>query len=373
VIRGIGAVSAAGVGRAAVAADGSPAIAAPTAVPGISVARIDQADVTPPNAKLKRLLNRATALGMVSSVAAVTDAGIDPGQLPPERVGVFATAVFDPEDVACVYEVLAQLRAQALPWQEHFGEVAIRRLPVLMLLKRLPNAVFCHAARQFQAKGHNATVASGPGSGLDALRRAASAIRAGRLDAALVVGCDSPLDWGAAVLARQIREADRTRDPLLVGEAGVSFYLERAGLEGPPGRPGYAEVVAGASRHAADGITVYGADRPTPPRQLGEAVSAAVTACVTEREAADVGALDVADVGARWWDRAELVARDHLHRAAVGSSGRRTGYLGNASGAAGLARVCYDLADSPAGAQAVVVRASPAGQCTAVMLRAPTR
>jgi 3-oxoacyl-(acyl-carrier-protein) synthase len=363
-------VSAAGVGRAAVAADGSPANVTPTAVPGVSAARIDQADVTPPNPKLKRVLNRAATWGVVSAAAAVADAGNDPSRLAPDRLGVFATAVFDPGDLACVYEVLAHLRADGLPWNDHFGETAIRRLPVLMLLKGLPNAVFCHAARQFQAKGYNATVTSGPGSGLDAIRRAAAAIRTGRLDAALVVGCDSPLDWGvAALIAHQVAEADRTRHPLVVGEAGVSFYLERAGLEGPPRRPGYAEVVAGASRHAAGGMTVYSANRPTPAR-LGDAVSAAVTACVSEADLADVSALDVADVGARWWDGAELAAHDSLPWATVGSGGRRTGYLRSASGAAGLARVCYDLAASPAGARALVVRASPAGPCAAVVVRA---
>lgn len=372
-IRGIGAFTPAGTKALGVAAyeRGARVQGSATETEWLQVAKADleATESLLPNRKIRRMLSRGVHWGLIAAVEALADAQVTEFPCPQSRLGVYASGFNNYEDLAHLHECLRYMRENGLDWKKSFGRVATERLPPLMLLRRLPNAAFCHVAHTAAAKGYNATVLGGSVSGLDCMRLAAMAIQDGRLGAALVVAYDSPISWESTYLAERIAESGVTRIPLVLGEGGVALYLERGDLHTGRRKRPYARYCAGAASQARDGIVILGDDPIVAPRSIGEAMTRAVVGATSQYDHAKIVFLDVSDSGVDWLDRAESVASQVASNASLGSGTGRTGNMGNASGAAGMARVCYLLSEKGEDAAGLIVRASPTGQCSAVLLQ----
>jgi 3-oxoacyl-[acyl-carrier-protein] synthase II len=343
----------------------------PTASDRVRVATCDIETTLPllPNRKIRRVLSRAAHWGLVAAVQALQDACVNVFPCADHRLGVFASGAVNFEEFTHVYAVLRSMREQGLDWRDTFGEIAIQQLPPLMLLRRLPNAAFCHVAQLAKARGYNATLMTGPLSGLDCLHQAAVAIQDGRLDAALVVSHDAPVTWEFMANLAYLLEATGQPHPIVLSEGGIALYLEREDLYPQRERRPYARFVARAATQAREGVVFFGPTLSVPRHGLREAVARATMKAVMGYDPAAIAYLDLSDVGLDWLDEAERAACQCAPRATVGSATARTGYLGNASGALGLARLCYLLAEASAGTSGLVVRAALTGQCSAILLQ----
>ena len=211
--------------------------------------------------KSLKVMSREIQLGFAAADLAVTEAGLGPGTVEPERFGV----VFGSDMIYAELEDLEQTyRRSARDGQFDFllwSEAIHEELHPLWLLKHLPNMAASHIAIAHDARGPNNSIVLGDVSSLLAIAEAASVIRRGWADvmlaggtgcrlhpSALVARGDSLLSHRADDFQAACRPFDRDRDGLVNGEGAGTIVLEAREHAERRGATIRGELLATASR-----------------------------------------------------------------------------------------------------------------------------
>ena len=214
-------------------------------------------------------MSRDIQLGVSAASLAMKDAGLKPGDVDPQRLGVEFGAghiSFTPEELAdAARDYLEPNGSDGYRWDEG----SMSRIAPLWLLRQLPNMPACHISIEHEAHGPNNTITSAEASPLLALQEAMRIIARGQADA-MIVGAGSssvhPVDLARLHLydtlsrrdgdpTRACRPFDRERDGAVVGEGAAVFVLERFEHAVARGANIYCEVLAvgaGCDGHGYD-------------------------------------------------------------------------------------------------------------------------
>lgn len=218
------------------------------------------------NRKFIKVMSRDVQLGVAAASMSMQDAGLQSGDIDPDRLGVVFGAGHISSTPQELFEA-ARHEAGRHPENqfERWGSERMMKIPPLWLLRQLPNMPACHVAIEFDARGHNNTITSRESSTLLAMSEAMGTIQRGAADC-MIVGASSsatdPFDVARFNLfesltrreddpARACRPFDRDRDGSVVGEGAAVFVLESYEHAVSRGADIYAEVLGVGS--ACDG------------------------------------------------------------------------------------------------------------------------
>ncbi len=165
----------------------------PTIYPCAKVSGFDARQMIP-NRSLRKLLAPTAKYAMVAAGEAIENAGLSDETTLLNEAGIyvgslaldvqmnkFAAALFE-----CIEDDTFDYSA--------FGKRGMNLIDPLFLVKGLPNSAICGVAIEHQINGPNLNITNGPVSGLQAIATAASAIRKGLIDIAVVGAYDSLLN-----------------------------------------------------------------------------------------------------------------------------------------------------------------------------------
>lgn len=192
--------------------------------------------------KSAKFMNRPLTLGMKAALDAFHSAGLAPGQVPPEQLGIFAGA-----GNTCL-EPAYFAGPLSFAWSEtngdrdykHLGGRPMRMIDRYFSLRTLANAGVGMLSNELQAQGPNANYVHNETASLMAIETAWYEIAEGRCTVAVAGGYDSLvqpavfLDFASRGLLSAAspdcacRPFDRRRDGIVLGEAGAFLILENA-------------------------------------------------------------------------------------------------------------------------------------------------
>lgn len=189
--------------------------------------------------KALKVMSRDIQLAFASADLACTQAGVAPGTVDPERLGV----LFGADMIAAeLPEMLDAYRVCMVDGQFQFplwGQRAMAELFPLWMLKYLPNMPACHIGIARDARGPNNSLTLAEVASLSALTEAVRIIQRGQADAMIVGGTSSrnhPTIWvrrGAYQVSQRVndpaaacRPFDADRDGMVYGEGSGAFVLE---------------------------------------------------------------------------------------------------------------------------------------------------
>jgi 3-oxoacyl-[acyl-carrier-protein] synthase II len=229
-------------------------------LPSRFAAEISNFDPTPflRDRKFLKVMSRDIQLGVSASTLAVRDAGLNLGDVDPERFGVSFGAgrmTCSPEEV--VNAVRSCSEADNEFQYTRWGEDSMGQITPLWLLRQLPNMPACHVSIDHDARGPNNTITSRDASALLCLAEAVRVIERGVADCMIVGACGSnihPIDIARLNLldglsrrgddpTRACRPFDFERDGTIVGEGAGAFLVERYEHAVARGADIYAEVI----------------------------------------------------------------------------------------------------------------------------------
>lgn len=207
--------------------------------------------------KLLKVMSRDIQLGVSAAALAMRDAGLERGEIDPDRLGV----VFGAGRMSSTPQELAEAAAYCAQDDSFnfnlFGEDCMDQICPLWLLPQLPNMPACHVAIEHNARGPNNTITSREASPLLALSEAVSVIARGAADCMIVGACGSdvhPVDIARLTLfeslsrradpKRACRPFDRDRDGCILGEGAAAFIVENYDVARRRGADVYAEILA---------------------------------------------------------------------------------------------------------------------------------
>jgi len=211
------------------------------------------------NRKFLKVMSRDIQLGVCAASMAMKDAGLRPGDIDPDRIGVeFGSGhiPFSPEDLTDAARGLSSAMRKGADY--HWGNEGIGQIAPLWLLGQLPNMPACHVAIEHDARGPNNTITSADASALLALQEALRVIQRGHADV-MIVGASSsaihPVDIARRALiedlsrrqddpTRACRPFDLDRDGTIVGEGAGVFVIERYEHARARGAELYCEVLS---------------------------------------------------------------------------------------------------------------------------------
>lgn len=194
------------------------------------------------NRKALKLMARDTQLGVAAAKLAWEDAGLRPGLLDPERIGVVlgADRICNPvpESEAAYRNCMVDGRFDFSRW----GTAGMEASYPLSFLRVLPNMIACHISIGHDARGPNNTIHQGDVSALLAIEEAVRVLQREWADVVLAGGASSqmdPYDWVRHCTvnglsrrqddpAAACRPFDALRDGQVRGEGAAVFVLERA-------------------------------------------------------------------------------------------------------------------------------------------------
>src|SRR6516164_8960221 len=209
--------------------------------------------------KSLRMMARTIQLAVSAAQAALDDCKIDKNQLDPMRFGVeFGASLIASEleelGVATQLSVNCQPDTTDL---EKWGELGIRAIPPLWMLKYLPNMLACHVSILHNAQGPNNSITESDVASLLAFGEAYRIIGRDGADFFLVGGAESkinplslvrqclfePLSKRNDAPEKACRPFDRGRDGIVIGEGAAVLVLEELEHARRRGARVYAEVV----------------------------------------------------------------------------------------------------------------------------------
>lgn len=186
--------------------------------------------------KSLKLMPRPVQFAVAAAHLAFADAGLEKGNISPERLGVFVGsrgALCDIEELSPALTALSDSSDLT-----DFWERGVRNMHPLWLLRTLANSALCHIAIDHDAQGENCNICNGEAGGLQAIEKAFKAIGSGRIIAAAAGGYDSLVNW------QDITEYSR--------------YGLMTGQNDPPSE-GAAFLILEELSHARDrGVSIYG-------------------------------------------------------------------------------------------------------------------
>ena len=208
--------------------------------------------------KFLKVMSRDIQLGVSAASMAVSDSGLQSGDVDPVRLGVeFGTGhiSFTPDELAEAAEDFADPRNR--DGYPRWGDDQMGKIAPLWLLRQLPNMPACHVAIEHDAQGPNNTITNGEASALLALNEAIRVINRGQADVMIVGACSSnihPVDIARLNLydslsrrhdepLRACRPFDMDRDGTIVGEGAAVFVVETYAHAVARGAEIYAEIL----------------------------------------------------------------------------------------------------------------------------------
>lgn len=278
-------------------------------------------------------------LGLCAAQLAMTDAGLQKGQIDPFRFGVEFGCVMAATDLEDLCKG-AQTSCVGDPPEVDYniwGREGMAQVPPLWMLKYLPNMPACHVSILFDAQGPNNSITSTDTAGLLALGEAFRLLARNSADFFLVGGCDSKIN--PVAIARHglfhelvndptadpttaIKPFDAARNGTVLGEGAAVFGLEELEFAQKRGAKILGELVGFAS----------GFDKGRTGQGLAQVIRNALRDAKVDP--ADIGHLNAAARGSRILDAWEARAiRDVFGDVPVFAP---KGHLGNSGAASGL-------------------------------------
>jgi 3-oxoacyl-[acyl-carrier-protein] synthase II len=220
--------------------------------------------------KFLKVMSRDIQLGVSAAALAVKDAGLNRGDVDPERLGV----EFGAGRISSTPEELAEAVTRCSEAGHNFqyarwGQDSMGEIAPLWMLRQLPNMPACHVSIEHDARGPNNTITSRDSSALLALLEAVRVIERDAADCMIVGACSSnihPVDIAKLSLfeglscrkddpSRACRPFDFNRDGTIVGEGAACFLVERYEHAVRRGANIYAEILGVAG--GCDGRGYY--------------------------------------------------------------------------------------------------------------------
>jgi len=227
-------------------------------------------------AREARRLDRYGQFAIASTRLALDDAGLEAGDLDPDRTAVQMGSALG--GIAYAEEQVGNLNRGGL-----------RAVDPRVALTTFGGAASCSIAIEFGYTGPNSTNSMSCASGAIALGEAWRLIRDGLADAAIAGGVEAPLaplSFGAFSIiramstrnddpARACRPFDRTRDGFVMGEGACSFVLERMDLAVARGARIHAEIAGYGTTNDAFHMTAPRPDATQAARAMRLALEGA--------------------------------------------------------------------------------------------------
>ncbi len=293
-----------------------------------------------------KVMCRQIQFGFAAATMAVEDAGIAEGVVQPERIAtVFGGEAYyaNPEELLDVFKKCIALGGDTKAW----GEVAMKQIEPLWMLKYLPNMVASHISIAIDARGPSNSIVQGDNSSLLAIIEGIDLLQRGMADVAVVGATGSQMSETAMVYrggerlspnyqepTKACRPFDAHRDGTVAGEGAAAFVIETRQ---------HAEA-----RGAKILGSVLGFDRAFAP--LPSQMSARLSRSLQQTlEQSNLAAIEVGHVNANGSgvvceDRSEAMAiRDVLGDCPVFAAKSYFGNLGPATGAVELAATLIAL------------------------------
>lgn len=285
-------------------------------------------------------------LGLCAAQLAMTDAGLQKGQIDPFRFGVEFGCVMAATDLEDLCKG-AQTSCVGDPPEVDYtiwGRQGLKQVPPLWMLKYLPNMPACHVSILFDAQGPNNSITSTDTAGLLALGEAFRHLARDSADFFLVGGCDSKIN--PVAIARHslfhdlvheqpadpttaIKPFDAARNGTVLGEGAAVFGLEELAFAQKRGAKIVGELVGFAS----------GFDKGRSGIGLAKVIRNALRDA--KISPADVGHVNAAARGSRELDAWEARAiRDVFGDVSVFAP---KGHLGNSGAASGLIELAASI------------------------------
>lgn len=254
-------------------------------------------------------MDRAAQFAVVAAAEAVADAGLEPAELDPHRLGtVVGSAVGATMSLEREY-VIASGRGR--DWL-----VDNARTSPHLYDYYVPGSFAAEVAWSVGAEGPAAVISTGCTSGLDAVAYAAELIREGSADVVVGGASDAPIspitvacfDAIKATTPRNddpahaSRPFDNSRNGFVLGEGSAMFVLEDFDRARRRGAPVYAEIVGFASRCNAFHMTGLRPDG----REMAEAIRNALDTARMNPDA--IGYVNAHGSGTKQNDRHETAA-----------------------------------------------------------------
>lgn len=189
-----------------------------------------------------KVMCRDIQLGVAAAIQAMEDAGLPPGSVPAERIGIDfgANLMSSPPEVLVggVVKSLAEKEGQPAFDFDKWGSDGLRGMEPLWLLCYLPNMPGCHIGIALDARGPNNSITHDEASGCLAIAEAANIIRRDRADVMVTGVTGTRLQTAKAcqyskwdILAdgpaeTRCRPFDRDRTGEVLAEASCTLILE---------------------------------------------------------------------------------------------------------------------------------------------------
>ncbi len=280
-----------------------------------------------------RRIDRSAQFGLVAAKLAFADAGIDPGELDPERSGVIAgTGIGGLETMSANFKVLF--------------EQGPRRISPFFIPRLMPNAVAGEIAIEYGLRGGNFGVVSACASSAHAIGVASELIRSGFIDLAVAGGAEAVLlriayagfvQIGALSKrnddpARASRPFDRDRDGFVIGEGAGILILEEESHARARGARIYGELAGFGMSADAYHITA------PPPDGAGAAAAIRMALSRAGVRPEEVDYINAHGTSTLLNDRAETAAiklglGEAAYRVKISSTKSQIGHLLGAAGA----------------------------------------
>jgi act minimal PKS ketosynthase (KS/KS alpha) len=291
------------------------------------------------SARQIRRMDRAAQFAVVSAAEAVADAGLEPTEMDPYRLGaVVGSAVGATTSLDREYVVVSDAGSQWLVDHEHAS-------PYLYDYY-VPGALAAEVAWSVGAEGPTSVVSTGCTSGLDAVAHAAGLIRDGSADVIVGGATDAPIspitvacfDAIKATTPRNddpahaSRPFDASRNGFVLGEGAAMFVLEEFERARSRDAHIYAEIRGFASRCNAFHMTGLRPDG----REMAEAIRQALGQARIAPE--EIGYINAHGSGTKQNDRHETAAvklalGDHAYATPMSSIKSMVGHSLGAIGA----------------------------------------
>lgn len=159
------------------------------------------------------------------------------------------------------YDFLPLLEA-AQDNMQSFAENLFQQVHPMWLLKTLPNNVLAYTGIQSGFKGANHNFTNHAASGIQAVIEAYHAVKSGKVDRALVVGYDLPLEPQAlfyyqrlgVISSRHLKPFDYEHDGTILGEGAGALLLENETSAKARNASVYGEILGGVTTTEGGGL-----------------------------------------------------------------------------------------------------------------------
>jgi len=281
-----------------------------------------------------RRIDRSAQFSLVATKLALADAGLDPENLDPDRVGVIAGSG------------IGGLETMSTNFKSLF-EQGPRRVSPFFIPRVMPNAVAGEIAIEYGLRGANFGVVSACASSAHAIGIAAELIRSGFIDIAIAGGAEAvllPITYAGFTQigalskrneepSRASRPFDRDRDGFVIGEGAGILILEDAKLARDRGARIYAELAGFGMSDDAYHITA------PPPDGAGAAAAIRIALSRAGVSADEIDYINAHGTSTPLNDRSETAAiklalGDAAYRVKISSTKSQIGHLLGAAGAA---------------------------------------